>query len=72
MKKILALLLAVVMVLGLAACGNGAEKSEDLVVGFIFLHDEQSTYDKNFIDAAKAACGKHRRQNGSKNSDSRV
>ncbi len=57
MKKILALLLAVVMVFGLAACGgNGADKEEDLVVGFIFLHDEQSTYDKNFIDAAKAAC----------------
>ena len=29
---------------------------EDLKVGFIFLHDENSTYDKNFIDAAKAAC----------------
>ena len=25
-------------------------------VGFIFLHDENSTYDKNFMDAAKAAC----------------
>lgn len=25
-------------------------------MGFIFLHDENSTYDKNFIDAAKAAC----------------
>ncbi|MBQ5969743.1 MAG: BMP family ABC transporter substrate-binding protein [Clostridia bacterium] len=25
-------------------------------VGFIFLHDENSTYDKNFIDAAIAAC----------------
>ena len=25
-------------------------------VGFICLHDENSTYDKNFIDAAKAAC----------------
>jgi len=68
MKKILALLLAVVMVLGLAAC-SGTEQNdgvykeilkpiakEDLKVGFIFLHDEQSTYDKNFIDAAKAAC----------------
>ena len=26
--------------------------------GFIFLHDENSTYDKNFIEAAKAACEK--------------
>ncbi len=24
--------------------------------GFICLHDENSTYDKNFIDAANAAC----------------
>ena len=67
MKKILALLLAVVMVLGLAACSGTGEKDvykeilkpvakEDLKVGFIFLHDEQSTYDKNFIDAAIAAC----------------
>ncbi len=28
----------------------------DIKVGFIFLHDENSTYDKNFLDAAKAAC----------------
>ena len=27
----------------------------DFKVGFIFLHDENSTYDKNFMDAAKAA-----------------
>ncbi|WP_418463588.1 BMP family ABC transporter substrate-binding protein [Frisingicoccus sp.] len=27
----------------------------DIKVGFIFLHDENSTYDKNFIDAANAA-----------------
>ncbi len=26
--------------------------SEDFKIGFIFLHDENSTYDKNFIDAA--------------------
>ncbi len=57
MKKILALLLAVVMVLGLAACG-AKEEAADMKVGFIFLHDENSTYDKNFIDAAKEACAK--------------
>ena len=28
----------------------------DFKVGFIFLHDENSTYDKNFLDAALAAC----------------
>ncbi len=33
-----------------------AEKVQDAKVGFIFLHDENSTYDLNFINAAKAAC----------------
>ncbi len=28
----------------------------DLKVGFIFLHDANSTYDKNFMDAAEIAC----------------
>ncbi len=60
MKKILALLLAVLMLLGLTACGAADEPKDDdadaLKVGFIFLHDEQSTYDKNFIEAAKKAC----------------
>ncbi|MBR5515539.1 MAG: BMP family ABC transporter substrate-binding protein [Clostridia bacterium] len=60
MKKLLALLLVAVMMLSVfTACGSkkGNDKAEsDLKVGFIFLHDENSTYDKNFIDAAKAAC----------------
>ena len=67
MKKILALLLAMILVLSLAACSNkpategtgatgDATGTSDLKVGFIFLHTEQSTYDKNFIDAAIAAC----------------
>ena len=65
MKKILAMLLVLVMVLGMAACGAPATNDggnettaakSDLKVGFIFLHTEQSTYDKNFIDAAIAAC----------------
>ena len=30
----------------------------DIKVGFIMLHDENSTYDLNFINAAKAACAK--------------
>ena len=61
--KLLALCLALVMVVGcFAACGGGkteegkAEAPAAVKVGFIFLHDEQSTYDKNFMDAAKAAC----------------
>ncbi len=63
MKKFLALILALVMSLSLVACGGGEEApeggeegSEDgIKVGFIFLHDENSTYDLNFLNAAKAA-----------------
>lgn len=32
-----------------------ATNLKDIKIGFIFLHDENSTYDKNFIDAANAA-----------------
>ncbi len=56
MKKLLALLLAVVMLFSFAGCGGNGGEESDLKVGFIFLHDENSTYDKNFIDAAVAAC----------------
>ena len=60
MKKLLALVLVAVMMLTVfTACGSkkdGDKAASDLKVGFIFLHDENSTYDKNFIDAAKAAC----------------
>ncbi len=88
MKKIIAMLLALVMVFALCACGSttaaesttapaadasdateaadtteteeNAEVAEasaaDLKVGFIFLHDENSTYDLNFMNAAKSAC----------------
>ena len=56
MKKIIALLLVVLTVFGMAACGNTQSDEPTLKVGFIFLHDENSTYDKNFIDAAKIAC----------------
>ena len=56
MKKILALVL--VLCLCLAAAGVMAEEDTKVKVGFIFLHDENSTYDLNFINAAKAACEK--------------
>ena len=72
MKKFLALLLSLVMALSLAACGGDDTQTEDttddtatedtgaaatdIKVGFIFLHDENSTYDLNFINGAKAAC----------------
>ena len=60
MKKIIALALVLVMVFALCACGSASssKKNDDsgFKAGFIFLHDENSTYDKNFIDAANAAC----------------
>ncbi len=57
MKKLIALLLVLVMLFAFAGCGGDKPAEDDkLTVGFIFLHDEQSTYDKNFMDAAKAAC----------------
>ena len=62
MKKILAIVMALVLVFSLAACGSksGSETKEPekaaVKVGFIFLHDENSTYDLNFITGAKPAC----------------
>ena len=65
MKKFLAMLLALVMALALVACGdkntdantNGDDSADaaKVKVGFITLHDENSTYDLNFINAAKKA-----------------
>ena len=66
-KKILAVVLSVLFVVGVFA-GCSANKADDkgektkssatsdMKVGFIFLHDENSTYDKNFITAADEAC----------------
>ncbi len=84
MKKLIAILLAAVMMLGLlAGCGSkdngettvastgdaaestgdaaestGSADYKDLKIGFIFLHDENSTYDKNFIDGVNEAKAK--------------
>lgn len=38
-----------------AAAGTADASMKDMKVGFIFLHDENSTYDLNFINAAKEA-----------------
>ena len=66
MKKFLAMLLALVMALSLVACGeqkqpdtpdvpDGGQQTATVKVGFITLHDENSTYDLNFINGAKEA-----------------
>ncbi len=80
MKKILALLLAAMMVLAFAACGGDdggtptptpdvkgmsadvlprnavtptTQNPDDFKIGMICLHDENSTYDNNFIQALR-------------------
>lgn len=59
MKKVLSLLMVIAMVaascFALTSCGKKATENADadLKLGFIFLHDENSTYDKNFMDAAR-------------------
>ena len=56
-NKILVLCIILVMVLGLAGCGNTTTAdASKMKVGFIYLHDEQSTYDLNFMEAAQKAC----------------
>ena len=71
-KKLLSITLAALMVISLAAVftgcgsgssssnssGNGSSSAENLKFGFIYLHDENSTYDNNFLTAAKEACEK--------------
>lgn len=67
-KKILSAVLALLMLASMMLLGVSCTKDDNkddgkmepisldaIKVGFIFLHDETSTYDKNFIDAAKAA-----------------
>lgn len=56
-NKILVLCIILAMVLGLAGCGNTTTAdASKMKVGFIYLHDEQSTYDLNFMEAAQKAC----------------
>ena len=69
-KKTIVTLLALVMiaVLALTGCGGGSSdggstdggdeggEAAAFKVGFICLHDENSTYDLNFINGAKEAC----------------
>ena len=58
MKKVLALLVALALCLSCTAVFVDGVAKENIKIGFIFLHDENSTYDLNFLNAAKEACEK--------------
>ena len=53
MKKILALLLAVLMLVSFAGCSSEGSANDEIKVGFICLHDEKSTYDLNFLNGVE-------------------
>lgn len=55
-KKILALVLVLALVASVAVALVACDDSTDFKFGLICLHGETSTYDKNFIDAAREAC----------------
>lgn len=56
LKKVIAVVLALVMVATVfAACGE-KKTDEKFKAALICLHGDSSTYDKNFIDAFKEAC----------------
>ena len=65
MKKFLSIILAIVMIFALASCGQqttttempaSVSAPEGFKVGLICLHDENSTYDNNFIKAFNDVC----------------
>ena len=56
-KQVLSLLTAAVMTVGVFGAAMTADAAEtEVKAGFIILHDENSTYDLNFLNAAKEAC----------------
>ena len=61
MKKLIAIVMTALMAFSLSGAAAAAETEADVAIpedfkaGFIFLHDENSTYDLNFINAAKEA-----------------
>ena len=50
MKKVLSVLLVIVMIFSLAACGSegGQTKDEVYKVGMVCIGDENAAYDRNF------------------------
>ena len=55
MKKLLAIVIALVMVLGLTACGTQQGGEKTLKIGVILVHDENTGYDEAHIKGIKAA-----------------
>ncbi|MBQ9370291.1 MAG: BMP family ABC transporter substrate-binding protein [Clostridia bacterium] len=55
MKKILTIILVIAILASFAAVFAACSGSDEFKVGIICLHDESSTYDNNFIQAAKDA-----------------
>ena len=56
MKKILSAILVLAMVATMAIAFSSCKNStKDFKIGVILLHDENSTYDNNFINSVKAA-----------------
>lgn len=58
-KKLLVILLIVALIGLLAVSVAGCQEKDEFKIGLICLHDENSTYDKNFIDALKATQAKY-------------
>ncbi len=58
MKKLLPIVIVAVLCVTLALGVFAACDTTQPVVGLLALHDSKSTYDKNFINAFKAACEK--------------
>ena len=55
MKKLLTLLLVAAMAFGTIGFTSSCQGDEK-IAALIALHGDTSSYDKNFIDAFKAAC----------------
>lgn len=55
MKKVLAIMLAAIMVFSLAACGENSESGDVYKIGMVCIGDETQAYDQNFYLAADNA-----------------